>query len=121
MHKKHGNKWNSLWKGHDEIVDKVLDPNKCETSVKKMRSFGPIKLMKMGSIDKSPKTTWTEHMKHPRRVRPPKKLASRETTRIAAESIAHIIKSSPEFCNIIKLYLSYNKSPSNKSTNNKIN
>ena len=42
--KKHGDEWNSLWKGHDEIVDKVLDPNKCETSVTKMRSFSPISL-----------------------------------------------------------------------------
>ena len=93
--KKHGGEWNSLWKWHDEIVDKVLDPNECETSVTKMRSFGPMKLMKIGSADESPKATWTEHMKHPHRVRPPTKIASRETTRMSAELIAHIIKISP--------------------------
>ena len=45
--KKYGNKWYLYQKGYDKIINKVLNPNKCKILVTKMRSFSPMKFIKI--------------------------------------------------------------------------
>ena len=96
------------WKGHDAIISQALDDSLLETSSTRIRGFGDVRFMRIGNACETPNKIWHKHLKQPRRVHPPTKLASRENTRIAAESIAQIIKTSPEFENSIELHLNYN-------------
>ena len=59
-------------------MSKVLDQSKIELSNSMITGFGTKIFMKIGGASKTPKMTWIEHMKNPRMVHPPKKLASRK-------------------------------------------
>ena len=102
-------------------MSKVLDQSKIEVSSSIITDFGAKKFMKIWSTSKTPKMTWIEWIKNPRRVPSPTKLASREITAVAAESIMHVNKISEEFSNIVKLCLRFNSSSQNKNSNSKMN
>ena len=103
--KRHGDKMMFQLKAHDKMMSKVLDQIKTEASSSATNGLGTKRFMKMGSTSKRPKIIWIEYTKHPRRVRPPEKLESKEIADVAAESTMHIIKNSTEFSSIVKLCL----------------
>ena len=99
----------------------VLDQRKIEASSSTTTGFGVKKFMKIGSTSETPKMILIDHMKHPRRAHPPKKLAYREIKGAATESTIHVVKISAEFSNILKVFLRRNSSAQNKKANSKTN
>ena len=79
-------------KGFHSIVDRLVDKTNFEVSYTNIARIGRHFCMKLGNATETPKSMWVKHLKKPRHVHPPLKLASREVMPLASPSIVSVIK-----------------------------
>ena len=95
---------NNDW--YEKLKDKVLVRNSIELSTVNLGGTGSTLYMKLGNINLSARNIWNMKKKNELKKHPPRILASREATKIARNNMIEVIKSSADFNNMLKLYLS---------------
>ena len=104
--KKRGNKLVISMKGYDDLKNVVNNHVSVETLKCKVGKFKPVNSLKSGHASLTPMKIWDQNA---RKTCPPTKLASREVTRCACNTVMHVMKNSEHFVNVVKLCLSNNE------------
>ena len=107
-------------KGCDFLMSMVdISSNVEKTMTRLANKKGNFRFIEIGNTSLSPKMIWDDYLKHPRRVHPPTKIASREIIRSTSNEIMSIIKNSKFFINMVELYMQHNNFNRKRSSTNK--